>query len=165
MVHAWSTATRAATSTGWSSRSFRNPAWVGFYAVCMVVVGFHLWHGFSSAFESLGLNHPKLTPKVLKAGKVLAILLGAGFFSIPIWIVLHRGPIMSGAPRIAPAGTRQLDAKIPSGPMPDKWDRHRFDAKLVNPANRRKFTVIVVAPGLAGGVGRGLARRSSATTS
>ena len=58
---------------------------------------------------------------------------------------------MSGAPRIAPAGTRQLDAKIPSGPMPDKWDRYRFDAKLVNPANRRKFTVIIVGTGLAGG--------------
>ncbi len=58
---------------------------------------------------------------------------------------------MSGAPRIAPAGTRQLDAKIPSGPMPEKWDRYRFDAKLVNPANRRKFTVIIVGTGLAGG--------------
>lgn len=65
---------------------FRNPLWVAFYAICMVVVGTHLWHGFSSAFESLGLNHPKLTPKILKAGKVIAILLGAGFFSIPIWI-------------------------------------------------------------------------------
>jgi succinate dehydrogenase / fumarate reductase flavoprotein subunit len=58
---------------------------------------------------------------------------------------------MNGAPRIAPAGTRQLDAKIPPGPMPEKWDRYRFDAKLVNPANRRKFTVIIVGTGLAGG--------------
>ncbi len=58
---------------------------------------------------------------------------------------------MSGAPRMATAGTRQLDAKIPSGPMPDKWDKYRFDAKLVNPANRRKFTVIIVGTGLAGG--------------
>jgi succinate dehydrogenase / fumarate reductase flavoprotein subunit len=58
---------------------------------------------------------------------------------------------MNGAPRIAPAGTRQLDAKIPSGPLPDKWDRCRFDSKLVNPANRRKFTVIIVGTGLAGG--------------
>jgi succinate dehydrogenase / fumarate reductase flavoprotein subunit len=52
---------------------------------------------------------------------------------------------------MATAGTRQLDAKIPSGPMPDKWDTYRFDAKLVNPANRRKFTVIIVGTGLAGG--------------
>jgi len=58
---------------------------------------------------------------------------------------------MSGAPQIAPAGTRTLDARAPSGSVPDKWDRYRFDAKLVNPANRRKFTVIIVGTGLAGG--------------
>ena len=52
---------------------------------------------------------------------------------------------------LAQAGTRQLDAKIPSGPMPEKWDGYRFHAKLVNPANRRKFTVIIVGTGLAGG--------------
>jgi len=43
-----------------------------------------------------------------------------------------------------------LDAKIPVGPLAEKWDRHRFDSKLVNPANRRKFTVIIVGTGLAG---------------
>jgi succinate dehydrogenase / fumarate reductase flavoprotein subunit len=43
-----------------------------------------------------------------------------------------------------------LDAKVPSGPLADKWDRHRFDSKLVNPANRRKYTVIIVGTGLAG---------------
>jgi succinate dehydrogenase flavoprotein subunit len=44
----------------------------------------------------------------------------------------------------------RLDPKIPGGPLADKWDRHRFESKLVNPANRRKFTVIVVGTGLAG---------------
>jgi len=44
----------------------------------------------------------------------------------------------------------QLDSKIPSGPIAEKWDKHRFDVKLVNPANKRKFTVIVVGSGLAG---------------
>ena len=43
-----------------------------------------------------------------------------------------------------------LDSKIPSGPLADKWDRHKFEIKLVNPANKRKFTVIVVGTGLAG---------------
>ncbi|MBM3780001.1 MAG: fumarate reductase/succinate dehydrogenase flavoprotein subunit [Acidimicrobiia bacterium] len=43
-----------------------------------------------------------------------------------------------------------LDAKVPSGPIAAKWDRARFDYKLVNPANRRKYTVIVVGTGLAG---------------
>ena len=43
-----------------------------------------------------------------------------------------------------------LDAHIPSGPLAQKWDRHRFELKLVNPANKRKFDVIVVGSGLAG---------------
>lgn len=44
----------------------------------------------------------------------------------------------------------KLDAKIPGGPLAEKWDRHRFEMKLVNPANKRKHTVIVVGTGLAG---------------
>ena len=43
-----------------------------------------------------------------------------------------------------------LNSKIPSGPLSKKWDSHRFDSKLVNPANRRKFSIIVVGTGLAG---------------
>ena len=43
-----------------------------------------------------------------------------------------------------------LDAKIPAGPLAEKWDRHRFEMKLVNPANKRKHSVIVVGSGLAG---------------
>ncbi len=44
----------------------------------------------------------------------------------------------------------QPDAKIPGGPIQEKWDRHRFELKLVNPANKRKFKIIVVGTGLAG---------------
>ncbi len=44
----------------------------------------------------------------------------------------------------------QLEANIPAGPLTDKWDRHRFELKLVNPANKRKFKIIVVGTGLAG---------------
>ena len=44
----------------------------------------------------------------------------------------------------------QFDAKIPAGPLTAKWDRHRFELKLVNPANKRKFEIIVVGTGLAG---------------
>jgi succinate dehydrogenase / fumarate reductase, flavoprotein subunit len=43
-----------------------------------------------------------------------------------------------------------LDARIPAGPLAEKWDRHRFESKLVNPANRRKYTVLIVGTGLAG---------------
>ena len=44
-----------------------------------------------------------------------------------------------------------LDSRIPAGPLEEKWSRHRHDMKLVNPANKRKHTVIVVGSGLAGG--------------
>src|SRR5947208_10288530 len=47
--------------------------------------------------------------------------------------------------------TIELNARIPAGPLAEKWDKHRFEMKLVNPANKRKFTVIVVGSGLAGG--------------
>ncbi|HQI18579.1 MAG TPA: FAD-binding protein, partial [Leptospiraceae bacterium] len=43
-----------------------------------------------------------------------------------------------------------LNSNIPSGPLAEKWDKHKFDLKLVNPANKRKFDVIVVGTGLAG---------------
>jgi succinate dehydrogenase / fumarate reductase flavoprotein subunit len=43
-----------------------------------------------------------------------------------------------------------LDSKIPSGPIAQKWEKHKFDLKLVNPANKRKFDIIVVGSGLAG---------------
>lgn len=43
-----------------------------------------------------------------------------------------------------------LDSKIPSGPLERKWEKHKFESKLINPANRRKFEIIVVGSGLAG---------------
>ena len=47
--------------------------------------------------------------------------------------------------------TMRLDSRIPAGPLAEKWNRHRFEMKLVNPANKRKNTIIVVGSGLAGG--------------
>src|SRR5215218_1927280 len=47
--------------------------------------------------------------------------------------------------------TFDLNARTPAGPLADKWDKHRFEMKLVNPANKRKYTIIVVGSGLAGG--------------
>ena len=43
-----------------------------------------------------------------------------------------------------------LNSRVPSGPIERKWDKHRFEMKLVNPANKRKYSVIVVGSGLAG---------------
>ncbi|HEY4955904.1 MAG TPA: fumarate reductase/succinate dehydrogenase flavoprotein subunit [Gemmatimonadaceae bacterium] len=47
--------------------------------------------------------------------------------------------------------TIRLDSRIPSGPLEKKWDKHRFEMKLVSPANKRKYDIIIVGSGLAGG--------------
>jgi succinate dehydrogenase / fumarate reductase, flavoprotein subunit len=46
---------------------------------------------------------------------------------------------------------KKLDGKVPEGPIKEKWDNHKFNLKLVNPANKRKFKVLIVGTGLAGG--------------
>lgn len=43
-----------------------------------------------------------------------------------------------------------LDSKIPSGPLEKKWEKHQFDSKLINPANKRKYDILIVGSGLAG---------------
>jgi succinate dehydrogenase / fumarate reductase cytochrome b subunit len=65
-----------------------NPYIVVFYILSMVVVGSHLWHGISSGFQSLGVDHPKMTPKLLVAGKILAVLIAGGFIVIAAWVYL-----------------------------------------------------------------------------
>jgi succinate dehydrogenase / fumarate reductase cytochrome b subunit len=62
-----------------------NPLIVAFYVLSMFVVGSHLWHGVSSAVQSLGGDHPRWTPRVLAAGKVMAVLLAGGFIVIALW--------------------------------------------------------------------------------
>jgi succinate dehydrogenase / fumarate reductase flavoprotein subunit len=58
--------------------------------------------------------------------------------------------VRSVDPNGAPQERIVLDARIPPGPIEQKWDRCRFDMKLVNPANRRKHTILIVGSGLAG---------------
>ena len=65
--------------------NFANPLAVGFYAISMVIVGSHLWHGISSAFQSLGADQPRWTPRVLVFGKVMAVLIAGGFIVIAVW--------------------------------------------------------------------------------
>src|SRR5260370_29352614 len=50
----------------------------------------------------------------------------------------------------APVAWRRRDGRVPAGPIQEKWDEHRFEMKLVNPANKRRFHVLVVGSGLAG---------------
>jgi succinate dehydrogenase cytochrome b subunit len=64
---------------------FANPLLVGFYVLSMLVVGSHLWHGISSAFQSLGLDKPAWTRFILPAGKVVAVLIAGAFIVIALW--------------------------------------------------------------------------------
>jgi len=68
--------------------NFANPLVVAFYVVSMLVVGSHLWHGISSSLQSLGLDHPRWTPRVLIAGKAVAVLIAGGFIVIAVWAYL-----------------------------------------------------------------------------
>jgi succinate dehydrogenase / fumarate reductase, cytochrome b subunit len=69
---------------------FSSALWVAAYVVSMVLVGFHLRHGFSSAFQSLGVDHPIYTKRLLMLGTTVAVLIAAGFAVIPIWVYLTR---------------------------------------------------------------------------
>ena len=66
-------------------QAFTNPLMVAFYIISMLIVGSHLWHGVSSAFQSLGLDKPVWTRFILPAGKLLAVLIAAGFIVIAVW--------------------------------------------------------------------------------
>ncbi len=65
--------------------NFASPLMVGFYVLSMIIVGSHLWHGIASAFQSLGADQPKWTPRVLVGGKVIAVLIAVGFIVIALW--------------------------------------------------------------------------------
>jgi succinate dehydrogenase / fumarate reductase cytochrome b subunit len=75
--------------------NFANPLTVAFYVLSMVVVGSHLWHGASSAFQSLGLDHPRWTPRIRAAGKTLAVLIALGFMTIAVWAYLVAIQVLS----------------------------------------------------------------------
>jgi succinate dehydrogenase / fumarate reductase cytochrome b subunit len=67
---------------------FQSPLYVLWYVVAMVVIGLHLWHGFGSAFESIGVYYRK---PLRRFGQVLAVVLAIGFLSIPIVVYLTGG--------------------------------------------------------------------------
>ena len=65
--------------------NFVSPLAVGFYVLSMLVVGSHLWHGIASGFQSLGADQPRWTPRLLVAGKAMAVLIAGGFIVIALW--------------------------------------------------------------------------------
>jgi succinate dehydrogenase / fumarate reductase, cytochrome b subunit len=71
-------------------KAYSNPAYVGVYVLSMLLLAFHLWHGFVSSFQTLGLNHPKYNPVIKFVGKAFAIVVPALFAVIPIWMYLDK---------------------------------------------------------------------------
>ncbi len=65
--------------------TFQNPGWVLWYVAAMIVIGFHLWHGFASGFETLGLSYRK---GVRLFGQILAVVIATGFTLIPVLIYM-----------------------------------------------------------------------------
>lgn len=59
-----------------------------FYVISMAVLGFHLWHGFASAFQSLGLNHPTYTPLIKTFGRAFSVVVPGLFAIIPVFLYL-----------------------------------------------------------------------------
>ncbi|HHL53477.1 MAG TPA: succinate dehydrogenase cytochrome b subunit [Flammeovirgaceae bacterium] len=74
----------------WVAAAYANPVISGFYVFSMIVLAFHLWHGFSSAFQSLGLNHVKYTGFIKALGYAYAIIVPGLFAIIPIVLYLKR---------------------------------------------------------------------------
>ncbi len=71
------------------AQAFEQPLYVVIYVAAMLVIAFHLWHGFQSAFQTLGLNHKKYTPFIKAVGKVYSVLVPVGFAIIPIVMYLR----------------------------------------------------------------------------
>lgn len=68
--------------------AFHNPGYAAFYVFSVIVVGFHINHGFWSAFQTLGANHPKYMPAIKFISVLYALIIGVCFSSIPVFIYL-----------------------------------------------------------------------------
>ena len=70
------------------SSAFASPLYVAIYILAMVVAAVHVSHGFWSAFQTVGANHPKYMPLIRTAGIAFAVVVGVGFGFLPIYIFL-----------------------------------------------------------------------------
>ncbi len=66
------------------AETYKSPGFVLFYVISMAVVGFHLWHGFWSLFQTIGLNHSKYTPLIKGIGAAYAVIVPLLFAVIPV---------------------------------------------------------------------------------
>ncbi len=68
--------------------TFANPGWVLMYVVAMVIVAFHISHGFWSLFQTFGINHPRYTPLIMRLGLVVTLVIGIGFGILPVYLLI-----------------------------------------------------------------------------
>lgn len=69
-------------------KAFSNLYYSGFYIVAMILMGFHLNHGFKSMFQSLGLNHTRYNGMISKSGLLFSIIIPVGFMTMPIYFYI-----------------------------------------------------------------------------
>jgi succinate dehydrogenase / fumarate reductase, cytochrome b subunit len=70
--------------------AFSQLWYVILYTICMLAMAFHLWHGFGSAFQTLGLNHKKYTPFIQYLGYGFAVIISAVFASMPLYMYISQ---------------------------------------------------------------------------
>ena len=68
--------------------NLQNPYYAVFYIISMLALMLHLSHGFQSAFQSVGVNHPQYTPSIKNLSRIFAVVICLGFASIPLWVML-----------------------------------------------------------------------------
>jgi succinate dehydrogenase / fumarate reductase cytochrome b subunit len=81
--------------------SFQLWWYVLLYVAAQLSLGYHLWHGFRSGFQTLGLNHRKYMPVIKYAGYAFAVVVSAGFASMPLYFFLftnEQGDVVSKVP-------------------------------------------------------------------
>ena len=67
------------------TEALASPLALAFYAISMLIIGSHLWHGVASAFQSLGFDHPRWTPRLITFGKAFAVVVAGGFIVIAVF--------------------------------------------------------------------------------
>jgi succinate dehydrogenase / fumarate reductase, cytochrome b subunit len=72
------------------AEAFKNPLMSIFYLLSMLVLAFHLWHGFASAFQTFGLTHKKYTPFISLFGKIYSVLVPLAFAAMPLYFWLYK---------------------------------------------------------------------------
>jgi len=71
--------------------AFSSPIYTGLYLVALILLGYHLYHGFQSAFQTFGWNNKKFFPLIKKLGLIYTVIMIIGFASIPIYFFFFYG--------------------------------------------------------------------------